>query len=202
MRGKIFFGACACLIVAIRAYGIVPEQGGRTYGEIAKRNVFGLRPAVQPPATQPIPPALPKITLTGVSTITGFKVALMRVQPPVSKPGEQAKEASLMLQEGQREDGIEVLEIDEHAGMVRINNSGTPMTIIFEEHPKTAQTAATTGTAQANPATPAANNEAAPPSAQAASPTPSYTPLRPLGSRSLRLPNPPRYSSPTTAQPE
>jgi hypothetical protein len=55
------------------------------------------------------------------------------VQSP-PKPGEQQQgEQSFMLTEGQREGGIEILEIDEKAGTIRVNNSGTEMTIGFDK---------------------------------------------------------------------
>jgi hypothetical protein len=63
----------------------------------------------------------------------GNKLAFLKVQF-LPKPGEQIQtEQSFMLTEGQRESGIEVLEIDEKAGTIRVNNSGTEMTIGFDK---------------------------------------------------------------------
>lgn len=111
----------------------VPEAAPGQYQAIPERNVFGLRPpAAQPAPTNP-PAPLPKITLTGITTILGNKRALMKVLPPGAKPGALTKEESLILTEGQREGEVEVLQIDEHAGSVKVNNSGTVMTLTFEK---------------------------------------------------------------------
>jgi len=95
--------------------------------------VFGLRPPPSQADLTNAPPQLPKITLTGITTILGNKRALMKILPMSVKPGETAKELSLILTEGQRESEIEVLQIDEKAGSVKVNNSGTLMTLTFEK---------------------------------------------------------------------
>src|SRR5205823_4883306 len=61
---------------------------------------------------------MPRITLTGITTILGNKRALMTVQLP-GKPTQ-----SFALAEGERSGGIEVLEINEKIGSVRINRLG------------------------------------------------------------------------------
>src|SRR5262245_21072160 len=110
----------------------VPPNADR-YQKISERNVFGLRePApVEQPKTEP-PPALAKVFLTGISTLMANKRALLTAQFP-AKPGQPAREQSFMLAEGQRDEGIEVLSIDEKAKEVRIDNSGTVMTLNFEK---------------------------------------------------------------------
>ena len=57
----------------------------------------------------------------------------MKTQPPAGKPSDPAKEQSLILSEGQRDGNIEVLAIDDRAGSVKVNNSGTIMTLTFEK---------------------------------------------------------------------
>jgi hypothetical protein len=125
--------------VAILSLGTVAQaivnDGTNQYGNIAKRNVFGLKDPVivtKQPIEQP-PAPLPKITLTGIATITGIKMAFMRVAPP-AKPGEAPKEDSVMLTEGQREGLVEVLGINEDAGAVRVKNAGTIMEVTFEKN--------------------------------------------------------------------
>jgi hypothetical protein len=54
----------------------------------------------------------------------GDKRALLKVYLPANPP-EPAKEVSCILAVGQREGPIEVLEIDEVAGTVKVNNSDT-----------------------------------------------------------------------------
>jgi hypothetical protein len=63
----------------------------------------------------------------------GYKQALLRMQAS-AKPGQPAREESLILAEGQRENGIEVLRIDEDSGQVSILNGATRMTLDFERN--------------------------------------------------------------------
>jgi hypothetical protein len=99
-----------------------------------ERNVFGLKPPPAPPDPEVNKPPPPKITLTGITTILGNKRALLKFTPPVTKAGEQPKEQAFTLAEGQGEGGLEVLEIDEKAGTVKVNNYGTVATIDFESN--------------------------------------------------------------------
>ena len=111
----------------------IPDGSANNYADIPGRNVFGLKPP-PPIMTETAPqPQLSKIVLTGITTILGNKRALMKTQPAAGKPGQQARELSLILTEGQREGDIEVLQIDENAGSVKVNNSGMVMTLTFEK---------------------------------------------------------------------
>jgi hypothetical protein len=131
--GKYLFGALAAVAFCSSANVIGAASSGEPYGRIAERNLFGLHDAVPPQQPPPPPPALPKVLLTGTTTIFGNKLALLKVQYP-QKPGEQPQgEQSLILAEGQREGGVEVLQIDEKAGSIRVNNSGMEMTVAFEK---------------------------------------------------------------------
>lgn len=124
------YGLLAGLMLCTQARAVVRHAPTDTYTGIPERNIFGLK-SPTPQITEPVPPQLPKITLTGITTILGNKRALMLVQPPGNQPGQ--KELSLILAEGQRQDDIEVLQIDEKAGSVKVNNSGTIMTLTFEK---------------------------------------------------------------------
>jgi len=97
------------------------------YAAIAVRNIFGLNP---PMVTTNDPnelllASLPKITPTGIMSVFGqskvlFKVAdaaAARARPP-------AKEEFYILSEGQRQDDIEVMAIDEENGLVTFDNHG------------------------------------------------------------------------------
>ncbi len=121
---------------ALRAQAVTAdstEQPDNPYQGIVERNVFSLKPPPPPPDPEANKPPAPKITLTGIITI-GSKRALMETPPPPVKPGEQAKgKQSYILTEGQRDGEIEVLEIDDKAGSVKVNNSGTVMTLTFEK---------------------------------------------------------------------
>jgi hypothetical protein len=125
---SIVIGSALCA----GAMATVPDGAVERYGNIPERNLFGLKPP-EPMKEISTPPQVPKIILTGITTILGNKRALMKTQPQPGKPGEQAKELSLILTEGQREGEIEVLQIDETAGSVKVNNSGTVMTLTFEK---------------------------------------------------------------------
>jgi hypothetical protein len=83
------------------------------YDAIAKRNLFQLHPAVAAEAPPPKPLPLPKIALTGITTILGRRVAFITIN------GVRAGDApqSLMVVEGQVVNGIEVKSIDERAGI-------------------------------------------------------------------------------------
>ena len=102
------------------------------YHCIPERNVFGLKPPA-PPQTTYVPSApLPKITLTGITTLFG-KRALLKVEFP-AQINQPARHESMILAEGQRNDGIEILQVDEKTSRVRLNNSGTIMEVTFDKH--------------------------------------------------------------------
>ena len=104
------------------------------YTLIAARNVFGLNPA-QPAETVP-GKTPPKITLNGIMSIFGQPQALFRIAGMVN-PGQAPRENSYILGEGQRQDDIEVVHIDELAGSVTFNNQGVAQTASLPEAPST-----------------------------------------------------------------
>ena len=83
---------------------------------------------VPPPAPQP------KVKLLGITTVLPHKRVILRVQFP-ARPGEAAREQTLILEEHQRIGEVEVLEIDESAGTVRLSISSNIIVVGFEsEH--------------------------------------------------------------------
>jgi hypothetical protein len=105
--------------------------GASPYEAIVERNVFGLRPPPPPPDPEANKPPPPKIMLQGITTILGNKRALLKMQMP-PKPGEQPKgEQSFILAEGEREGDVEVLEIDDKTGIVKVKDFGTIMSLDF-----------------------------------------------------------------------
>ena len=159
---KILYGALAGLIVCTGANAVVSETSPNHYQSIPERNLFALKPAPPPPTNDPPPLALPKIVLNGITTVLGRKLAIMKALFP-AKPGEAAKEETYMLAEGQRDGDIEVLQVDEKAGSVRLNNFGTIMTLTLDKDaPKPA--------AQASPAALSPTGPVPPPMPAAATP--------------------------------
>ena len=114
-------------------YAARSDSEGSPYAGIVARNVFNLKPPPPPPDPEANKPPPPKIFLTGITTILGNKRALMKLTPP-AKPGEQVKEQSFVLGEGQREGELEVLEIDAKAGTVKVNEYGSIMLLDFENN--------------------------------------------------------------------
>ena len=127
LAGSLALCAAATARTAAAADNSSPYQG------IVERNVFGLKPPPPPPSPEDNKPPPPKILLTGITTILGNKRALMKMTPPVTKPGEQPKEQGFTLAEGERDGGLEVLEIDEKEGTVKVNNYGTVATLNFKD---------------------------------------------------------------------
>jgi len=98
------------------------------YNGIAPRNLFGLHAPVVVTAPPVAPVAPPKITLTGITTIYGKRVAFFTVA--AIKPGQPQE--SFMLAEGQGFNGVEVTAIDERAGVVKVMNHGEPQVLDFD----------------------------------------------------------------------
>lgn len=124
----------------------LPAHSKTDYQDIIARNVFNLTP-VPPPPGPPAPP-LPEITLTGIPTIFADKRALLKIHYPPGLAG-QTKEEDCILKLGQRVGALEVLDIDEKAGRVRVSNNGTIMTITFPPPGQEDHTAATTAASRA-----------------------------------------------------
>ena len=107
-------------------------QSDNPYQAIVERNVFGLKPPPPPPDPESVKPPAPKITLTGVATILGRKQALMKTPPAPVKAGETSKgEQFYTLAEGQRDGDLEVLQIDEKQGIVKVSYAGQVSSLDF-----------------------------------------------------------------------
>ena len=123
------------LMIGGAARGITPDSpaNANPYQGIVDRNVFGLRPP-PPPQEAPPPPKPPvNITLTGITTLMEKKRAFMSVTGS-PKPGAPAATTSYMLTEGERQGDIEIVQIDEKEGSVKLKQSDTPVTISFKEN--------------------------------------------------------------------
>lgn len=119
-------------LVLLLAVPLYLKAGSNEYQCIVERNIFALRTNSPPPPSTQAVAELPKITLTGITTIFGDKRALIKVNIPDKFP-EPAKEQSYILREGQASDGIEVLEVQIEPPMVKIDNHGTVQELTFEK---------------------------------------------------------------------
>jgi len=123
MLAGVLLGASTIVVTSLGA-------AENPYSAIVERNVFNLHappPPINPADLIKKTPA-PKITLTGITTILGKKVAFLTTPP--AKPGAQPE--SFMLAEGQAQNEIEVKKIDEMAKIVEVSNHGEPETLDFE----------------------------------------------------------------------
>ena len=161
------------------------DPPGNPYQGIVDRNVFGLKPPPPPPDPEANKPPPPKIYLTGITTILGNKRALLKLTPP-AKPGEPAKEQTFTIGEGQRDGDIEVLEINEKAGTVKVNDYGTITTLDFDKD----------GVKAAGGAAPMAPGAVARPAGFV--PAPAANPFMPVGGANA-LPRPMRLPAPAGA---
>jgi hypothetical protein len=104
-----------------------PARGGDSpYSAIWLRNVFDLKPP-PPTTTTPAQTTAPSnVQLTGITTMLGTKRVLISVTA-----GKAGKPESYMMREGERQGGLEILEINPKAGTVKINLDGLESTITF-----------------------------------------------------------------------
>ena len=107
---------------AVRAQDLAAPAN--PYTALVTRNIFGLVPI--PPAEPPPPPPVdppPKITPNGIMSIFGKYQVLFKT-PGKVKAGQPPKEESYVMGEGDRQDDIAVMKIDDKAGMVTFDNHG------------------------------------------------------------------------------
>lgn len=91
------------------------------YATIVTRNVFGLNPPVVD--TNPaVELGLPKITPNGIMSVFGKFQVLYKVTP-AGKSGQ--KDEYYTLSEGEAQDEIEVMHIDDQNGIITFKNHGT-----------------------------------------------------------------------------
>jgi hypothetical protein len=143
---KIIVGIACGLVLSTGARADNDVLANNPYAPIILRNVFSLNPAtnIEAGASQVEPP--PKITLNGIMSILGKWQALFKVAVP-AKPGQPAKDVSYILSEGQRQDDIEIVQIDDKNSLVTFNNHG-----VVQELPLAKANASSSGAPAAPPA--------------------------------------------------
>jgi hypothetical protein len=119
----------ASLVVAILICANAAWAQTNPFEAILTRNVFGLVPI--PPAAKPPDPPLPKITLTGITTVTGVARALLKMAPLPGAAG-AGGDRFFNLKLGERDGDLEVLEINEKSGTVVVAYTGRTLTLGFE----------------------------------------------------------------------
>jgi hypothetical protein len=125
---------------------------GNPYAPVVTRNIFGLNPPpppVDPNAADATPP--PKITPNGITDILGQLQVLFKVANP-AKAGKPAADEDYILSEGERQDDIEVVKIDEKAGVVTFNNHGETQELPLVAGTASSPAAAAAGAVPGNPA--------------------------------------------------
>ncbi len=176
--GKMMVGISLALGVGVVAGYADVNTAATPYQPIIDRNIFALKPPPPPPDPASEKPPPPKITLTGIATILGKKLALMKTPPEPVKQGESSKgEHFYTLTEGQRDGELQVVKIDEKAQTVEVTFGGSPFTLNFTDNG--VKGSATTG------APPPSGNPFGQPGG-----IPSPTGGRPFPPRAMRLPTP------------
>ncbi len=128
LKMRAFLAGTLMIFVATAGWAIdndTPYQG------IVDRNVFALKPPTPPPPPPDNRPPPPKIWLTGITTILGKKLVLLKTQG-TPRPGVKGEDESYTLTVGQRQGDVEVLEINERDGIVKVNNSGVVTNLTWE----------------------------------------------------------------------
>ncbi len=136
-RGVLIVCICATLQSRVCS-DTVPVSDGLTRDalqSIVERNPFGLKPPTPPPPAVETPPPEAKlnINITGIVRSRKGKLVHLVVQPE-AKSATTTSPTYLSIQEGGRENGIEVLEIDEKSDKVKIRNAGVESLLSFRTH--------------------------------------------------------------------
>jgi hypothetical protein len=122
--GKIAIGLAGGLAVNMVARADDVVLPGDPYATVVARNIFGLNPPPPPDANPPDANPPVKITPNGIMTILGEVQVLFKVAGTPKPGGPPAADESYILSEGQRQDDIEVVKIDEKNSIVTFNNHG------------------------------------------------------------------------------
>ena len=194
-------------LVASVVFAANGASEGNEYRVIPARNVFNLHAQEPPPRTnEPPPPPSPNVKLTGITSMLGVKRAFFMVSPPAQPGKPPGTEQSFIIQEGQSQGGIDVLQVNEKAATVKIRNAGTETVLALNSSPVLpsgpAQAASGPGMAGASRARPPGGRPYGNFRRQSADATESASPL-PVGEPSLAsspIPGAPSVAPATAAQ--
>jgi len=121
----------ASLVLAGSACAQNADLTAQPYAAIVARNMFGLVAIPPPPPPVVETPDLPKITPNGIMNIFGQLQVLFKVSTP-AKQGQPATDDAYTMTEGERQEEIEVVKIDQKGGVVTFNNHGTVQELALE----------------------------------------------------------------------
>ena len=132
---KLTWGLAGLALFGANANADTMGASTNRYGDIPRLNTFRLTEPKQAVRLTPPSPQLRKLILNGIATVPGQKQvqAFMKELPVAGDPAGAGTQRLLKLTEGERDRDIEVLQIDEKAGSVRVINCGTPMTLTLEK---------------------------------------------------------------------
>ena len=147
--GKVVICLASGLVLNASARADDSVLPNNPYAPIVVRNVFNLNPAQSADSTNATPADLPKITPNGIMSIFNHQLQVLFKVAGTPKAGQPAKDESYILSEGQRQDDIEVIQIDEKNSLVTFNNHG-----IVQELPLAKATASAGSTPTPGPGKP------------------------------------------------
>jgi hypothetical protein len=126
--GKVALGVASVIGVTLSAAAINTDGQLNPYTAIVDRNVFNLRPPPPPQTNVVDTTPASKITLLGIVCGPGPKQVMFK-----TAVGTPPKEMSYALAEGERAGDVEVVEINEIAGTVRLKNKNDDQNLSLEK---------------------------------------------------------------------
>ena len=123
----------ALLPAAVLTTSAVAFTADNPYSTIVERNAFALKPPTPPAVVTPPAPAASNVELRGITTLLGRPQVLLNFKMP-GKPPEPPKDRSLVMDVGQREGEVEVLEINPASGSIRIRNQGNELAMNLKDN--------------------------------------------------------------------
>ncbi|MBM3822075.1 MAG: hypothetical protein FJ404_04135 [Verrucomicrobia bacterium] len=130
-NARNFRGVIGSLALGLTGWA---AAGERNYQAIVDRNPFALKPPVVVPPPDPQannkPNPASNINLTGITTDLESKKVWLRA----TVNGKTPPTVFYSLAEGEKQDDIEVISIDEISDTVKILNAGAPVTLTYATH--------------------------------------------------------------------
>jgi len=139
MRFAGHFSLSLAVVVCVTVFARADDLAvaSNPYSTITERNIFALVPIpVIPDGPPPVvadPP--PKITINGMMTLFGKPQVLLKFTPK-APPGQPTKDVSLVLGEGERDQGVEVTKIDMKGHSASFLNQGVAQDVALSDTAK------------------------------------------------------------------